>query len=132
MSKLDKIARDKGVDVAKQKWISSSLIYYQNNRSDLGDFIKTMMNDHSGAIWKDPMRGNYPVVKDIDDIDRIVSPVLIIVGEEDKLFLPLAKKLHSLIKSSKLNVFPSTGHLVNLESPNMFNKAIESFIETIS
>lgn len=132
MTKLDKIAKEKSVETAKQKWIASSLVWYQNDKKELKEFIKTMMDDHSGAIWKDPMRGNYPVVDDISKVGGINIPVLIMAGEEDKMFLPLAKKLHDLIKTSNLFIIPKTGHLVNLESPVLFNRIVESFIVSIS
>jgi pimeloyl-ACP methyl ester carboxylesterase len=132
MSKLDKIAKENGIEAAKKKWISSSLIWYQNEKSELREFIKTMMVEHSGAIWRDPMRGNYPIVDDISKVGGISLPILIMVGEEDKMFLSLAEKLHKLIKSSELYIIPNIGHLVNLEAPDLFNETVESFINSIS
>jgi len=132
MSKLDKIAKESSVESAKQKWIKSALMWYQNEKSELKEFIQTMMDEHSGAIWNDPLRGNYPKEDDINKVKTLNIPVFIMVGEEDKMFLPLAQKLHVLIKHSQISVIPKTGHLVNLESPVLFNETVKSFIVSIS
>ena len=88
-----------------------------------------MMRDHSGAIWSDPMRGNYPKEYDLEKVSSLNIPTNIIVGAEDRIFLPLARQLHELIPNSKLNEFENIGHLVNLESPEKFRVVVKEFLK---
>lgn len=55
-------------------------------------------------------------------------PTLILVGEEDVPALAPSRFLHSAIPGSRLEVFPATGHTLNLEEPDRFNKAVLEFL----
>jgi 3-oxoadipate enol-lactonase len=60
----------------------------------------------------------------------IKVPVLIIVGEHDKITPPIASEsLHEVIKDSELVVIKNAGHLSNLENPLDFNEALVGFLE---
>ncbi len=129
ISRIDKIARDKGIDAAKDKWIKTSLLWYREDQKHIREFVELMMQEHSGAIWNDPKRGNYPQLNDIEKVPSITIPTKIIVGDSDKMFLPLSKKLHGLIPNSKFSIIENSGHLVNLESPDEFREELMSFLE---
>jgi pimeloyl-ACP methyl ester carboxylesterase len=59
-------------------------------------------------------------------------PCLVIIGDEDGYTtLAQAESMSSLIPGSKLEVFPGTGHLPNLESREKFNSALLRFVETL-
>jgi 3-oxoadipate enol-lactonase len=63
-------------------------------------------------------------------LEKINVPVLILVGEEDKVTpLAAAKKIHELIKESTLHTITHAGHLSNLENPEEFNSHIKNFLE---
>ena len=96
ISRIDKIAREKGIDAAKEKWIKTSLLWYREDQQDIKKFVEMMMREHSGAIWKDPMRGNYPQLNDIEKVESIAIPTKIILGDSDKMFLTLSKKRQDL------------------------------------
>ena len=128
ISRIDKIAREKGIETARKKWIQTSLIWYRDDQKELKEFVRTMMLEHSGAIWKDPIRGNYPHIYDLDKVQSINIPTKIIVGEHDKMFLPLSEKLHKMIPDSELAVIEDCGHLVNLESPEKFQGELLMFL----
>ena len=55
-------------------------------------------------------------------------PTLILVGEEDTPALAPSRFLHRVIPGSSLEVFPGTGHTLNLEEPERFNKAVLEFL----
>lgn len=128
ISKIDKIAREKGIDAAKERWIKTSLLWYRENQQEIKDFVKSMMQEHSGAIWNDPMRGHYPQLNDIEKVGSIAIPTKILVGDSDKMFLPLSEKLHDLIPNSELSVIENCGHLVNLELPQIFQSELIKFL----
>ena len=58
-------------------------------------------------------------------------PTLYIMGSQDHMFLHSIKKLVSIHKNADLHVIANCGHVVNVERPDVFNKTVMSFIESI-
>jgi pimeloyl-ACP methyl ester carboxylesterase len=55
---------------------------------------------------------------------------LFIMGDEDHMFLPSIKKLVGLSNGqASLSIIPECGHVVNVEKPQVFNKAVISFLK---
>ncbi len=127
--KLDQVARKDGVELARQKWLDWSLAWYRRDRKDVGQLIETMMDNYSGAVWADPMRGRYPKEQDLDRVHNIAVPTLIMAGELDRVFASLAGKLNRRISGSILKVYEGIGHMLNLETPDRFNADLEPFLE---
>jgi 3-oxoadipate enol-lactonase len=74
----------------------------------------------AAAVWLADQR---------DRASRIDVPTLILVGEEDSITSPaLSEELHSLVPGSLLVRISAAGHLANIEQPEAFNSAIESFL----
>jgi 3-oxoadipate enol-lactonase len=62
----------------------------------------------------------------------IKVPVLILVGEDDKLTTPeAAMQMHKNIKGSILNVIENAGHLSNIENSYEFNICLEKFVSSV-
>jgi len=62
---------------------------------------------------------------------EINIPTLYVMGEEDYMFLPSVKQVvEKHYRSSKLFVIENCGHVVNVEQPNQFNKAVISFLKS--
>ncbi|MCZ2341018.1 MAG: alpha/beta hydrolase [Bacteroidales bacterium] len=60
----------------------------------------------------------------------LTIPALVIVGDEDTLTPPdVARGLADRLPMAQLVVLPGAGHLSNLETPELFNAAIRSFLE---
>lgn len=64
-----------------------------------------------------------------DVLERLTVPTLIVVGEEDVL-TPVddARRMQAAAKHAELVVLPETGHLANLERPDLFNDAVRRFL----
>ena len=63
---------------------------------------------------------------------QIRVPTLIIVGSEDTVTPPdFAQRLASAIPSATLVELPLSGHLSNLETPDLFNRAVASFLQSV-
>jgi pimeloyl-ACP methyl ester carboxylesterase len=63
------------------------------------------------------------------EVEKIVLPTLILCGEDDQLTpVKYSQFLQSRIKGSKLEVLPNAGHMVMMESPQVFNEKIRAFI----
>jgi pimeloyl-ACP methyl ester carboxylesterase len=60
-------------------------------------------------------------------------PTLVLHGEDDQL-IPVeeAQAMHAAIPDSRLEVLPGAGHLLNLERPDAFNRAVRRFLGSLS
>lgn len=64
-----------------------------------------------------------------DHLDRIKTPTLIIVGDQDVATVPAkAERMHAAIANSKLIVIPGAGHTSTVEEPAAVTAAIHDFI----
>jgi 3-oxoadipate enol-lactonase len=63
---------------------------------------------------------------------EIGVPTLVVCGEEDVLTPPAeAEAMHAAIPGSTLELIPQAGHLANVEAPETFNRALESFLRGV-
>jgi pimeloyl-ACP methyl ester carboxylesterase len=63
-----------------------------------------------------------------DELARVRTPVLLIVGDEDEGCLEPALMLKRTIPTSGLAILPRTGHTANLEEPEVFNAVVDRFL----
>jgi 3-oxoadipate enol-lactonase len=77
-------------------------------------------------------QGMRPSLYDFADaIGRLTTPTLIVVGDEDDRCIEPSLFLKSAIAASGLVVLPKTGHMVNLEEPDLFNRLVGDFLERV-
>ena len=62
-----------------------------------------------------------------DGISKIEVPTLIVTGDEDEPCLEASLFLKRQIATSALVVLPRTGHTLNIEEPDAFNRALSEF-----
>jgi len=125
------IARQKGVEEARRRWMKSALFYFINRDKDLYAELKEIIEGHCGHLWLDPKRGQYDVRDDVALAHKIEIPTMIFVGEKDRFFIPLACLLHDKIDGSELEVIPDVGHMLNMEAPRRFNNRLKQFLDRI-
>jgi len=59
------------------------------------------------------------------------TPILLIVGDEDEACLEPSLFLKRTLPNAGLSVLPSTGHTVNLEEPDAFNRLCREFFDAV-
>lgn len=64
-------------------------------------------------------------------LERLTVPTLIVTGDEDDPCLEPAVFMKRTIRSSGLVVIPKSGHTVNLEEPEAFNRALLDFLTAV-
>ncbi|MBK5209374.1 MAG: alpha/beta fold hydrolase [Flavobacteriaceae bacterium] len=65
-------------------------------------------------------------------LSGIKVPVLILVGEEDKITpIEAARAMNVKIRNANLHIIPHSGHLSNLENPYEFNSQLTKFMATV-
>ncbi|OIO19175.1 MAG: hypothetical protein AUJ23_02385 [Candidatus Magasanikbacteria bacterium CG1_02_32_51] len=69
----------------------------------------------------------------IATMKNIKQRVLIIEGEKDTIFNVLkAKKIHSLIKKSELNIIPNANHIIVLNNPKEVENEMFKFLQSLN
>jgi pimeloyl-ACP methyl ester carboxylesterase len=64
----------------------------------------------------------------IDELARIDVPALVLVGEKDNAYLRAAEVMVAKLPRAEHVVIPDAGHVVNLEQPEAFARAVQGFL----
>ena len=67
----------------------------------------------------------------IDGLGSIRVPTLIIVGDRDQPFLAPCEYMAKKIPGARLEVIPGAGHSSNLDQPEIFNRVLRTFLESL-
>jgi pimeloyl-ACP methyl ester carboxylesterase len=78
------------------------------------------------------VQGQRPSVYELEDqMRQLQAPTLIITGDEDEPCLEPALLMKRAIPSSGLVVLPKSGHTINLEEPDAFNRTVDDFLTAV-
>src|SRR5436189_4553 len=66
-----------------------------------------------------------------DQMTRIEVPTLIATGDEDDPCLEPGILMKRAIATAALVVFPNTGHALNIEEPDLFNRTLADFFHQV-
>jgi pimeloyl-ACP methyl ester carboxylesterase len=64
-------------------------------------------------------------------LEQLEVPTLIMTGDEDEPCLEPAIFMKRKIRSAGLIVIPNSGHAINLEEPDCFNRAVLDFLTAV-
>jgi pimeloyl-ACP methyl ester carboxylesterase len=67
----------------------------------------------------------------VEDMKRLAVPTLIISGDEDWPCLHPGVLMKQTIPSSALAVIPNSGHAINLEEPEEYNRIVGNFLAQV-
>jgi len=73
--------------------------------------------------------GNLKSVEYVDRLATIHVPTLILAGDHDECNPSLSKEMHEKIAGSKLVILPNSGHMNFVDQPEMWQKAVEGFLD---
>jgi pimeloyl-ACP methyl ester carboxylesterase len=62
-----------------------------------------------------------------DEVQRIVAPTLVVVGDDDFITVAHAEEFSRTVKNGQLAVVPGTSHVVPMERPDLFNQLVLEF-----
>jgi pimeloyl-ACP methyl ester carboxylesterase len=92
--------------------------------------------EHASLGAANTMRGvqaKRPSLYDLEDqFKRLALPTLIVAGDEDDNSLQPSIFLKRAIPASGLLLLPKTGHTLNLEEPDAFNRALAEFFAQVT
>jgi pimeloyl-ACP methyl ester carboxylesterase len=94
-----------------------------------------MLGEHSARGSANTMRGvqaRRPSIYDLEDrLKKMPVPTLVMVGDEDDHCLQPGIFLKRTVPACGLLILPKTGHTLNLEEPEHFNRFVGEFIEQV-
>ena len=97
--------------------------------------FRRMLGEHSATGSANTMRGVQAGRPSLYDLERPLAqmtvPTLIVVGDEDDHCLQPGIYLKRVIPKSGLLVLPKTGHTLNLEEPDLFNRSVAEFLAMV-
>lgn len=74
-------------------------------------------------------RPNYYDIE--DDLRRMSIPTLILVGDQDDICIEGSLFLKRTLPCAGLHMFPMSGHALNLEEPDLFNRSVLGFLTAV-
>ena len=122
-----------GIAAATKKYTAgpARVQYQDKDPRGYAEFVK-QMSEHSAQGHALTMRGvqmKRPSLWDlVGEMKRMRVPSLIVAGDEDEPCLEPALLMKRAIPAAGLWIAPRTGHTINLEEPEAFNRAVLEFL----
>ncbi|MFN2326424.1 MAG: alpha/beta fold hydrolase, partial [Gemmatimonadales bacterium] len=112
---------------AANLWADTPIMALRTNR-DASETLRELVLDNS-RLWT-YRRTEQPLSPPaVDRLAEVTCPILIIVGGADLPHIKdIARLLADRMAGAALVTIPGAGHIVNLDSPAIFNEAVEEFL----
>ena len=125
-----------GMKVAAQTYgIGPTRVQFQNKDPRGWAEFAAQLAEHSSTGSSLTMLGvqrRRPSLYDlVDRMQRLTVPTLIVTGDEDEPCLEPGLLMKRSIATSGLVVIPNSGHTINLEEPDLFNRACDDFFHQV-
>lgn len=131
----DTFERDGAAAVAKTYGMGASRVpFLLKDPRGFAEFTQRLAeHDAKGsANTSRGFQGGRPSLYDFEGrIRRLETPALIVVGDEDDRCIEPSLYLKQTLPASGLVMFPKSGHVVNLEEPDLFNHVVSDFIARV-
>ena len=127
---------DKGMaEVAKTYGAGPTRVQYLNkDPRGYAEFMQ-QLSEHSTPGAANTMRGvqgRRPSLWElVDRMKRLDVPTLVATGDEDEPCLEPSLLMKRAIPTAALSVFPNTGHALNIEEPDLFNRTLADFFHQV-
>lgn len=110
-------------------------VQLQNKNPRAWEEFRRQFEEHSpkgSAYTFLRVQGQRPSLTDLgEQLEKMELPVLIILGDEDERGLEGSLFLKRKIPRAGLEIYPRTGHTVNLEEPERFNRSLLDFVTAV-
>jgi proline iminopeptidase len=131
----DQFAREGSAAVARTYGMSASRIPFliKDPRGYAEFAARLAEHDATGSAHTSRgFQGGRPSLYDFKvEMQTLANPALIVVGDEDDRCIEPALFFKQTLPASGLVVFPKTGHVVNLEEPDLFNRVVGEFLSRV-
>jgi pimeloyl-ACP methyl ester carboxylesterase len=125
-----------GMKVASQTYaIGPARVQFQNKDPRGWAEFAARLAEHSTLGSANTMRGvqaRRPSLWDLRNrMGNLEVPILIMTGDEDEPCLEPSLLMKRTIPTAALMIFPNTGHALNLEEPDLFNRTCAEFFHQV-
>jgi 3-oxoadipate enol-lactonase len=131
----DQFEREGSASVAKTYGLGPSRVpFLIKDPRGFEEFSRQLAeHDARGSAYMSRgFQGARPSLYDFErEIRALTMPALIVVGDEDDRCIEPSLFLKSTIAAAGLAMLPKTGHLVNLEEPDLFNRVLGDFLARV-
>ena len=104
---------------------------FTSKEAEIASTREMIVNTSKKTLYK-TLRAFYERKETCSSLPNIKVPVLIMVGNEDKITPPAAAQLmHEKIEDSNLCILEQAAHLSDMENPTEFNNQLEKFVSTV-
>ena len=121
--------------VSETYTLGPARVQLQNKNPRTWEEFRKQFEEHSSKGSAYTFRGvqlKRPSVIDLGDpFKKSTLPVLIMVGDEDEMGIEGSLFMKRNILRAGLEVFPRSGHTLNLEEPEHFNRSVLGFITAV-
>jgi 3-oxoadipate enol-lactonase len=131
LEELVHVARTEGPRTALERvWLAHPLFDGIRRFPERFAFLKRIVLPYSATDYLDETEYPPPQWQVIDRLQEIRAPTLVLVGELDLPdFRLIAEILAANISTARQEVIADAGHLLNLEQPEVFNRALLAFLD---
>ena len=131
-----KLLDEKGSAAFAAKYaLGAARVQYQNKDPRGWQEFATQLAEHSAKGSANTMRGvqlQRPSLWElVESMKKLTIPTLIMTGDEDEPCLEPGLLMKRSIASAGLLVIPQSGHTINLEEPEAFNRAVAEFLHAV-
>jgi pimeloyl-ACP methyl ester carboxylesterase len=110
-------------------------VQYENKDPRGHAEFKTMLSEHSAVGSANTQQGvqkERPSLYNlVEEMQRLTVPTLIVTGDEDWPCLLPGILMKQNIPSAALSVIPNSGHAINIEEPDEYNRIVGAFIAQV-
>jgi pimeloyl-ACP methyl ester carboxylesterase len=122
-------------EVAKSYGAGPTRVQYQNkDPRGYAEFL-AQLSEHStrgSANTQRGVQGRRPSLWELtEQMNKLEVPTLIATGDEDEPCLEPGILMKRAIPAAALIVFPNTGHALNIEEPDLFNRTLADFFHQV-
>jgi 3-oxoadipate enol-lactonase len=129
---LYSLANDSGLTVAKEHWLNDPFLTPRINTSAILPKIRQIVTEWSGIQFTNRVKARVMPIRppDLTRLEEIKIPTLAIIGAlDDPNMLAIADTIAARVPLAKKVTIPESGHLLNLERPDEFNRLVLDFIK---
>jgi pimeloyl-ACP methyl ester carboxylesterase len=131
----EKMVKGGMIAVAERYTVSPSRVQLQNKNPRGWEEFRRQFDEHSpmgSAYTLLGVQARRPSIMDLgDSLKKMDLPVLVILGDEDERGIEGSLFMKRSIPRAGLEIYPRSGHAVNLEDPERFNRSVLDFITAV-
>jgi pimeloyl-ACP methyl ester carboxylesterase len=128
--RMTEAAKRGDLSAAKKLWREHILFAPANAQPHVADLLREMIDRYSGWHLRYPDPGTAPQTSVSQMLPSISIPTLVMVGELDLPdFQAIARRLEKELPQVELQTIAGSGHMSNMEAPQVFNDLALGFLQ---